>query len=83
MAKFTITQKEIEKLVEKALENACAFHATGQYKLMFQYRGEADAWLDFLEDNGIWYDDVTINEHVQDMIDILDEEYRKLKVERT
>lgn len=81
MARITLTQKELEKMVEKALENACAYHAIGKYKLMYDYRGHAKAYLDLLEDNGIWYDDVTINEHVQEMLDILDEENYKLKVE--
>jgi hypothetical protein len=82
MARIIITQTELEKMVEKALENACAYHAIGNYKLMYQYRGIAEAYLDLLEDFGIYYDDVTINEHVQDMRDILAEESRKLKVER-
>ena len=77
------TQQQVEKQVEKCLENACAYHATGNYKLMYQYRGEAFAWLEFLEDNDIWYDEgTTINEHVQEMLDLLDEESRNLKIER-
>lgn len=82
MARIALTKKELEELVEKALENACAYHALGKYKLMYEYRGAADAYLNILEDNDVWYDDVTINEHVQDMLDILDEESVKLKVER-
>lgn len=80
MTRIVFTQKELETKVEKALENACAFHATGQYKLMYKYWGEVDTYLEMLEDNGVWYDDITINDHVQAMIDILEEESRKLKI---
>ena len=80
MARIVFTQKELEAATTKALENACAFHATGQYKLMYKYWGEADTYLDILEDNGVWYDDVTIDDHVQTMIDILEEASRRLKI---
>ena len=87
MEKITLTRREIERLVELALEGACAWHATGNYKLMMYSYGEATGWLDFLDDNGIdcttdladgsW---ITINEHVTEMLELLHEELSKLQV---
>ena len=81
MARFTITQKDIETRIEKALENACAFFSVGKYKLALTYKGEADGWLSFLEDEGVWFDDVTVNDHVQNMIDALNEDFHKIQIE--
>lgn len=74
MNKLTFTRRELEKKVEKALENACAYHALHNWKLCFVYYNEAQAWLEMLEDLDVWYDEGdTINEHVQAMLDIMRE----------
>lgn len=81
MKRITMSQKEIETKVEKALENACAYHACGQYKLMLEYYGEATGLMDILDDNDICYDDdCIINEHCHNMIELLEEEIYKLRV---
>ena len=74
MKRIILTQKEIENKVEKALENACSCLESHHQKLAFVYFCEAQTYLEMLEDLDIWYDDCdTINEHVQNMLDIMQE----------
>lgn len=81
--KVTFTMKDVEAMAEKALENACAYHACGQYKNMLYAYGEFCAYEEMLYDMGAWYDDdVIINEHCNSMIEILDEEIGKLTIKR-
>lgn len=67
-----MNKNRLEKKVEQALENGCAYHACGNYRRAMEYTGEAYAYLDLLEDIGVWYEDTIINEHCQNMIDILE-----------
>ena len=83
MKRITLTQEELEKRVERALENACAYSAMGNFKLMLEYKGEADTYLGLLEDMDVWYDDgETINEHVQGMLDVLHDDRQRLQLTR-
>lgn len=87
MEKITLTRREIERLAELSLESACAWHATGNYKSMLFCYGEAHSWIELLEDYGIdcttdlpdgsW---LTINEHVTEMLELLEAEIHKLQV---
>lgn len=70
--KIIMGKKELEQAVEKALENGCAYHAVGNYRKAMEYTGEAYAYLDMLESIDVWYDDIIINEHCNNMIEILE-----------
>lgn len=76
-----MNKKELEERAEKALENACAYRSCGKLKNAMYNYGEYCAYVDLLEDMGIWYDNIIINEHCQEMIDILEEDFSRRKVE--
>lgn len=69
---LTMSKKELEQAVEKALENACAYHAIRNYRKAMEYTGEAYAYLDMLESINVWYDDIIINKHCNNMLEILE-----------
>lgn len=77
--KAIMGKKELEQAVEKALENACFFHATGNYRKTMEYTGEAYAYLDMLESMNVWYDDIIINEHCNNMVEILEKMVYKIE----
>ena len=63
------------ELIEKMtnyLENMCAYHASGDTRLVDYYAGRADAIRDILEKHYFW-DERYADEHIKNMWDIMDE----------
>ena len=74
MKTITFTQKEIEAKITKSLENACAYHAMESWKLALANYDEAMAYMDMLEEFGVYYEDnCVISEHVMAMLEILED----------
>lgn len=75
MKRIALTKQEVEVKVERALENACAYHSLKNWKLAFWNYVEAMTYMDLLEDMGVDYDDdCIINAHVHAMIEILEDD---------
>lgn len=56
------------------LEDACAYLATGERKMFYYSAGRANAIERMLDDLFIW-DDEYMGEHIQNMLDIIDENW--------
>lgn len=80
MARIILNRIDLERLTEKALENACAYCAMGNYKLMFRYWGEADVYIGMLEDMDVYIDEE--NDHVEGMLDALREDSKNITITR-
>lgn len=74
MKRIVLTKEELEAKVERVLENACAYHSIGHWKNAYRNYCEAMTYLDLLEDMGIYYDKIVINDHVHRMIEILEDD---------
>ncbi len=80
MTRITLTRNDLKRLTERALENACAYCAAGNFKLMYRYWGEADVYLGMLEDMDVYLDEE--NDHVAGMLDALREDSKNITITR-
>ena len=69
-----MSKAELIKRITEYLENACAYLATGDRKLFYYNAGKANAIENMLDDLFKW-DVEYADEHIQNMLDIIDENW--------
>ena len=69
-----MSKAELIKGMTEYLENACACLAIGDRKMFYYNAGRADAIENMLDDLFIW-DVEYADEHIQNMLDIIDENW--------
>lgn len=65
---------DLIRMLTQALENACAYHATGEKQLFHYSAGKAESLRIILEDY-FDYDSGSYSEHIRNMFDIIDEDW--------
>ena len=65
---------DLIRMMTQALENACAYHATGEKELFHYSAGKAESVRIILEDY-FEYDSSCYSEHIVNMFEIIDEEW--------
>ena len=69
-----MSKAELIKRMTEHLENACACLATGDRKMFYYNAGRAEAIKNILDNLFIW-DVEYADEHIQNMLDIIDENW--------
>ena len=65
---------DLIRMLTNSLENACAYHATGEKDLFHDHAGKAESLRIVLEDY-FDYDSSNYSEHIINMWEIIDEEW--------
>ena len=69
-----MSKAELIRRMTEYLENARAYIAIGDRKLFYYNAGKANAIENMLDDMFIWYVEYA-DEHIQNMLDIIDENW--------
>ena len=65
---------DLFRMLTQALENACAYHATGEKQLFHYSAGKAESLRIILEDY-FDFDSSSYSEHIVNMFEIIDSEW--------